>query len=78
MAGGKTGNTQVHRAAVDLHLNTSVLRAAAFRDVEAGDDLDTADHRGRKASGRRRHLVESTVHPVADTEILFKGLKVDV
>ena len=45
---------------------------------EAGDDLDARRHRQGEVLGRRRHFVKRAVHAVADLELVFERLEVDV
>ena len=71
-------NAQIDRAITHGETDAPVLGQAALGDVEVGHDLETGNHRQGQMLGRRRHFVERAVHAIADAELGFKGLEMNV
>jgi hypothetical protein len=78
VVGGQRGNAHVHLFVADLFDDAAVLRDAALGDVHVGHDLDARKDGQGEVDRRRRHFIERAVHAVADLEVLFEGLEVDV
>ncbi len=75
---GGGGDADVHLAALDLHADLPVLRAAALDDVHAAEDLDPAHH-GRADRPRQvEHVVQRAVDAVAHPDPVLARLDVDV
>ena len=74
----QTAHAQVDGVAGHGDRDAAVLRDAALGDVEVRHDLDARDDGGGHRDVRRLHLVEGAVHAVADLEVVFEGLDVDV
>ena len=72
------GDAHVELGARDAHARGAVLRQAALRDVEAGQDLDARDQRRRQHAGRRRHRAQQAVDAHAHHEPGAERLDVDV
>src|SRR2546427_286601 len=58
--------------------SSTVLREAALGDVQVGHDLDARDDRGLQRLGRRHHVVQQTVDPVARLHTAAVRLDVNV
>ena len=78
MVGRQRGDAHVHLFFTDLFDDPAVLRDAALGDVHVRHDLDARNDGTRQMDRRRRHFVKRAVHPVADLEILFEGLEMNV
>ena len=74
------GNADVNFLAFDPHVDAAVLGQAFLGDVHARHDLDAGDQRGLVALELRRHrrLVQDAVNAVADAQLVFRRLKMDV
>ena len=62
----------------DVEFDPSVLRQAAFGDVELGHDLDTCRDGVGQVPRRRDHLVQHAVGPNPDLEFILERLEMDV
>ena len=76
--GRKNRHAQVDRGLAEMELDTTVLRQTPLGDVELGHDLDAGDQRGGEGLGNLLHLVEHAVDAVAQLELVFEGLEVDI
>ena len=78
--GGDGGDADVERAADGLEVDAAVLRQAALGDVEARHDLEARDDGVLEAQQifRQRHGHKQAVDAVADAELAFLRLEVDV
>ena len=76
--GGQGVDTHIHAALAHLHHDTTILRHAALGNVHAGHHLHAGDNRVGQVHRRRGHLVQSTIHAVADLELLLEGLQVNI
>ncbi len=63
---------------LDPHLDPAVLGEALLGDVHVREDLDPREDGAPELQGQADHLVEVAVDAVADAELLFVGLEVDV
>ena len=72
------GDAEVDFAADGLDFDAAVLRQAAFGDVELRHQLDAGDDGGLHFARRRFLRVQDAVDAVADAELLFERLDVDV
>ena len=74
------GNADVNFLALDAHVDAPVLRQALLGDVHARHDLDAGDQRGLVALELRRHrrLVQDAVNAVADAQLVFRRLEMNV
>ena len=75
---GQRGNAQIHFAAQRLDLDAAVLRQAALGDIELGHQLDARDHGGLQFARRRFLIVEHAIDAIADAELFFERLHVDI
>ena len=62
----------------DVMADATVLRHAAFGNVQVRHDFEARNHRQRQVLRRRRHFIQRAVHAVADAEFRFKRLEMDV
>ena len=62
----------------DAHFDPPILGQATLADVKFGHDFDAGDQGIPKPQRRIHDLGEGAVNSIADTEILFVGLDVDV
>ena len=75
---GQGRDAQVELLVLDRHVDPPVLRESAFGDVQVGHDLDARDDRGLQRLGRRHHVVQQTVDPVAHLHTTAVRLDVNV
>ena len=77
---GDDAHANIDLAALGFDLESAVLRQALFGDVQTGQNLDAADDRQLKTLYLRRHrrVVQHAVDAIADLELSFIGLDVDV
>ena len=78
MGGRQTAHTEVDGLACDGEGDTSVLRNAAFGDVEVRQDLDTRDDGRGHLHVRSLHFVKRAVDAVANLEVMFERLDVNI
>ena len=78
MMGGKRGNPHVNLLVADLLNDPAILRDTPLGDVHVRHDLHARKDGQRKMDGWRCHFVESSIDPIADLEVLFKRLEMDV
>src|SRR5439155_12590073 len=78
VVGRQDADAQIEVLARDGHLDTAVLGASLFRDVDRPHDLDTRHHRGQEAPRRRVALDQDTVDAVAHPDAVGERLDVDV
>ena len=80
VGGGQGGDADVNVLALDPHADTAILRQALLGDIHVRHDLDARNDGGLEPGQLRRErgLVEDAVHAVADTELVFHGLHVDI
>src|SRR4029077_20444796 len=71
-------HTEIDRVAVDDPKDTTILGQTALGNVQIGYNLDARYNGKGEMAGRGIHLIEGTVHPVADFEFGLKRLKMDV
>ena len=78
--GGNRRDADVDGLVIQLEVDAAILRHAALGDVEIGHDLDARNHAGLQHLdlSRHGHLVEHAVDAVADAQIVFQRLDVDV
>ena len=76
--GGKHSDAQVNGPGIKAHFHATVLRQAAFRNIELGQDLHAAHQWHRQRLGHRKHFIEHAVNAVAHLELRLKGLHVNV
>ena len=72
------GDAQIHFAAERLDLDAAVLRQAALGDVELGHQLHARDHGGLQLARRWVLIVQHAVNAIADAELFFERLQVNV
>src|ERR1700722_16348027 len=75
---GQKGDAQIEVLAADANAHTTVLREAAFGDVEAAHDLNTRGERQLHLLGRRSDVDERAVNAITETDHLFKRLDVNI
>ena len=65
---------------VDADLDAAVLRQALLGDVQVAENLDARNDRRLKALDlrRHRHLLQHAVDAVADAQLVFERLEVNV
>ena len=71
-------DTKVEVLAVDVDLDTPILRDALLGDLHLRHDLDTRDDRALKTLGGRIHLSEGAVDSVANAELLLHRLEMNI
>src|SRR5579862_9455889 len=71
-------DAEVDLAAGAANTHTPVLGKSALRDVQIGQDFDSADDGGMKALWRRTDLMQHAVDPVPDPEFAVEGLDMNV
>ena len=62
----------------DDALDASVLRQAAFGDVEVRHHLDARNNRKRQLERGRIHFIQGTIDTIADFEFGFEWFKMDI
>ena len=67
--GWKHSDAQVNGPGIKAHFHATVLRQAAFRNVQLGQDLHAAHQRHRQRLGHRKHFIEHAVNAVAHLEL---------
>ena len=67
--GGKHSDAQVNGPGIKAHFHATVLRQAAFRNIELGQDLHAAHQWHRQRLGHRKHFIEHAVNAVAHLEL---------
>jgi hypothetical protein len=74
------GHAHVDFLAVDAQADAAVLRQALLGDVHVAHDLDAGNDGGLEPLQLRRHrgLVQHAVHPVADAQVHFLRLQMNV
>ena len=77
---GNGGHTNVDGVAVELQVDTAILRQPALGNVEVRHDLETRNQRVLQQAhvGRHRHLEKAAVNAVADAQIALQRLYVNV
>ena len=78
VVGGQHADAEVVVFAIGRELDASVLRPAAFGDIEFREDLDARKDGTQQPSRRVVAFDETTVYAVADADPVFEGLDVDV
>ena len=76
--GRQGGDTDVDVAVGDADLDAAVLGQPLFGDVHARHDLDARDEFALHVPGRRIHVVEDAVHPLADLHPVLVRLDVHI
>ena len=76
--GGERRDAEIDRITADSEFDTVILWHAAFGDVHVRHDLDAAAERQCQAARRRWNFKQRAVDAVADFEIVFERLEVDV
>src|SRR4029450_6741527 len=74
----KSRDTEIDRVAIDDPQDAAILGQTALGNIQVRYDLDARYDGKGEVAGRRIHLIEGAVHPVADFEFGLKGLKMDV
>src|SRR5690606_2572745 len=75
---GQGRDTEVDDLVLQLELDAAVLRDAALGDVQVREDLDARGQRCLHLERRLHDLLEHAVDSVADPDLLFVWLDVDV
>ena len=74
------GHTHIYFLALDPQADPSILRQAFLGDIHVGHHLDARDNRRLEPLQLRRHrgLVQHAVYPIANPQLGFHGLEMDV
>ncbi len=75
---GNGGDAQIHFLAAHHQLDAPVLRQPPLGDIQHRHDLDARCHRRLQAARRRLHLVENAVIAIADAQLVFEGIDVNI
>ncbi len=78
MNGWDGGNPEINLLSFHPQHDPPVLGEASFGDVQLGHDFDSRDDCSLEAFGRRLHVVEHSINPIANPEVVFEGLQVNV
>ncbi len=78
MHGRQGRDAQVDVLAAHRQADAAVLRQPALGDVEPGHDLEPRDDRRAQLGGRRLHVAQHAIDPVARAQALLGRLEVDV
>ena len=72
------GNTQIQLLTLHPQHDATVLRQAAFGDVELGHDLDAGNHRGGRTGRWRLDFLQHTVDAVTHFQSILERLDVNI
>ncbi|MCY1440373.1 hypothetical protein D9M71_566450 [compost metagenome] len=78
MDAGQSGNPYVELCATDPDAHPSVLRQAAFRDIDRRNQLDPRYHRWESLTWQAQLLLQDTIDPETDAKVKFARLDVDI
>ena len=76
--GGDGRDPNVDAASFDRQRELTILWTAPFDDVHARHDLESAEQRGADVDRQRERVVQRTVDPVPDTDLVSLRFDVDV
>src|SRR5690606_7900556 len=71
-------DAKVDDALADAQLDAAVLRETPLRDVQVREDLEARDQRGLHIRRWPHDLLQYTIDPVTDADLLLVALEVDV
>ena len=78
MAGGQRTDTKIDRPAVQLDLDTTILRPAFLSHIHTRHDLDTREDRSLQTLGRIFFLNTDTVNTITNPHALLEGLDMNI
>ena len=78
MVGGEHAHAKIVILAVGRELDPAVLRAAAFCDIQLGEDFDAGKNGTEETAGRVVSLHEPAVDAVANPHAILKRLDMNV
>src|SRR5262245_39603212 len=71
-------NAKVDFFSQHLELDASILRKPPLSNIEFGHQLDARNDRGSQRIRRSVHILQHAIHAVAQTQLLLKGLDMNV